>query len=76
LEDLEALLGSDRFTQVMKTYAKQFQFKTATTADFMRVAEEVSGQSLTKFFLDHKVNPADRAPYKPLLPLGVMKIQP
>jgi hypothetical protein len=76
LEDLETLLGSERFTQVMKSYVQRFQFQTATTADFIRVAEEVSGQSLTAFFHDHKVDPADRVPYQPPLPLGEENIQP
>lgn len=70
LEDLEVRLGGATFDRVLHAYVDRYRFKTATTADFIQVAEEVSGQNLADFFRQHLIFPADRAPYRPLLPLG------
>lgn len=70
LEDLESLLGTRQFDQVMHLWVERFSHKTATTADFVRLAREVSGRDLADFFRAHKVDPADRSPYRPVLPLG------
>jgi aminopeptidase N len=43
-------LGDEKFFQVMQEYFKEYEFKIATTADFIRVSEEVSGQQLDDFF--------------------------
>jgi hypothetical protein len=60
LEDLEALLGPETFTRLMKEWVRRYQFRTATTAEFMRLSEEVSGRKLDGFFRAHLIDPADR----------------
>jgi hypothetical protein len=75
LEDLEDLVGPETFRQIMRTYVQRYQFKTATTADFVRTAEEVSKRDLQQFFRDHKIDAALREPYRPVMPLGAVKPQ-
>ena len=72
LEELERLLGEDRFEQLIRAYVRRFQFRTATTADFIALAEEISGQELTAFFRARQIEPEDRAPYRPIMPPGQM----
>lgn len=74
LEDLEALLGPEEFRKVLREYVARYRFKTATTADFVRTAEAVSGRDLRQFFEEHKVRPEVREPYRPSVPLG--SVQP
>lgn len=50
LDRLERELGKEVFQKGMKQYYQSFQFKIATTADFIRVMEEVSGRNLYPFF--------------------------
>jgi len=50
LTALRARLGDDTFFKILQTYAKRFYHANATTADFIAVAEEVSGQKLADFF--------------------------
>jgi hypothetical protein len=73
LEDLEQLLGPETFRQVLRTYVARYQFKTATTADFVGVAEEVSGRNLQDFFRMHRIDPTLREPYRPIMPPGTVK---
>lgn len=73
LEDLEEMLGADMFRQVMRTYVERYKFKTATTADFVRTAEEVAGRDLKQFFLDHAVDPSMRESYRAVIPPGQVK---
>jgi hypothetical protein len=75
LEDLEALLGEATFRRLMHTWVERYQYKTPTTGDFVRLAEEVSGQNLQAFFAAHRVDPALREVYRPSIPLGAIKPQ-
>jgi len=47
---LENILGEEVMSRVMKTYFERWQFKHPRTADFIAVAEEVSGRDLDWFF--------------------------
>jgi aminopeptidase N len=50
LHMLRLKLGDTAFFKVLQTYFKRFAGKTATTADFEKVAAEVSGMDLSAFF--------------------------
>ncbi len=50
LHELRKILGDDTFFKIIKSYVEQYKFKIATTEDFVRVCEEVSGKDLTDFF--------------------------
>ena len=43
-------LGDELFFKILKTYAQRFYHANATTADFIALAEEISGQKLADFF--------------------------
>jgi hypothetical protein len=47
---LENYLGKVTMKKVMQTYFERFKFKHPCTTDFIRVANEVSGQDLSWFF--------------------------
>ncbi|MCD6142248.1 M1 family metallopeptidase [Candidatus Bipolaricaulota bacterium] len=47
---LKYLVGEEIFDKIIKTYVARYQFKHVTTDDFIRVAEEISGQELGWFF--------------------------
>jgi len=49
LLDLKGM-NEDRFISVMRTYYSTYRGKSASTADFQRVAEQVAGQPLGWFF--------------------------
>lgn len=73
LEDLEELLGPDSFRQLLHRYTEEYRFKTATTADFVRLAEQAAGRDLTPFFRAHKLDPDSRELYRPVMPLGTVR---
>jgi aminopeptidase N len=50
LHALRLEVGEDVFFQILQTYHEQYQDGNATTADFIAVAEEVSGKELSAFF--------------------------
>lgn len=50
LNELRNKIGDEKFFQVMQEYFKEYEFKIATTQDFIRVSEKVSGQDLDQFF--------------------------
>lgn len=50
LHALRLKVGDDAFFKIMRTYADRYRYKNADTADFIAVANEVSGQSLQDFF--------------------------
>jgi aminopeptidase N len=50
LHALRLEVGDESFFQVMQTYYERFKDGNAATADFIAVAEEVSGQDLRGFF--------------------------
>ena len=47
---LRLRVGDEVFFQILRTYTERFRYGNAGTADFITVAEEVSGQDLTEFF--------------------------
>ena len=47
---LRMRLGDERFFQLLHTFYARYQGGNASTADFIAVAEEVSGEDLTEFF--------------------------
>lgn len=70
LEDLEALVGTETMDRLMKEWVRRYTHRTATSAEFVALATEITGRNLTGFFTAHEVFPADRSPYRPVLPLG------
>jgi hypothetical protein len=50
LKALEGYLGEKIMENIMRTYFQRFKFKHPKTADFIQVANEVSGQDLNWFF--------------------------
>ncbi len=50
LFSLENLLGEKTMARIMRTYHERWRFRHPGTADFIAVANEVSGQDLTWFF--------------------------
>lgn len=51
LHMLRSLIGDENFFKVLKTVQERYAGKSINTADFQKVVEEVSGQSLNYFFL-------------------------
>ena len=47
---LRLRVGDEVFFQILRTYTERFRFGNASSADFIAVAEEVSGQDLAEFF--------------------------
>ncbi|MBZ5583561.1 MAG: tetratricopeptide repeat protein [Acidobacteriia bacterium] len=52
LNMLRFVIGDDKFFQTLKTYAKDDAWKSVTTDDFRKIAENVSGQDLGYFFTE------------------------
>ncbi len=50
LHALRARLGDAIFFRILQTYYDRFKYGNARTADFIAVAEEISGQALGEFF--------------------------
>ena len=50
LHALRLRVGDQLFFDILRTYHDRFRYSTATTADFVDVAEELSGQELNDFF--------------------------
>ena len=51
LHMLRSILGDENFFKLLKTVPERYAGKSINTADFQKVAEEVSGQGLNYFFL-------------------------
>lgn len=47
---LHERIGEELFWQIIAEYYQRHAFETATTADFIEIAEEISGQNLENFF--------------------------
>ena len=43
-------IGKDKVMQILSTYYQQYRFRIATTADFIRIANQVAKKDLTPFF--------------------------
>lgn len=50
LFQLSDLIGKEKVLQILNTYYKKYQYRTATTEDFIRVANQVAKKDLTPFF--------------------------
>jgi aminopeptidase N len=50
LHALRVQVGDDLFFQILREYFERYKNSSATTADFIAVAEEVSGQDLSELF--------------------------
>ena len=48
---LRFIVGDDNFYKSLKTFAQQYAWKSASTEDFRKVVETVSGQDLGYFFI-------------------------
>jgi aminopeptidase N len=68
LHELRERLGDAAFFQLLQEWAARYRYSTATTEDFIALAEEVSGEDLEAFFTDWLYTPwtpdrvADRFP--------------
>ena len=51
LHMLRYVIGDAAFTETLKEFAKRFAWKSATTEDFRKVAQDVSKQDLGYFFI-------------------------
>jgi aminopeptidase N len=51
LHMLRSIIGDDNFFKLLRTVPERFAGKSINTADFQKVTEEISGQSLNYFFL-------------------------
>lgn len=47
---LQLRVGDEAFFQILRTYTERYRYSNASTADFIAVAEEVSGEDLAVFF--------------------------
>ncbi|SEN05168.1 M1 family metallopeptidase [Lihuaxuella thermophila] len=43
-------IGKDKVIAILRAYYEKFQYRTATTRDFIQVASQVAGRDLTPFF--------------------------
>jgi hypothetical protein len=50
LETLEALVGDETMTRIMRTYARRYRFAHPKTADFIATVNEVTGKDYGPFF--------------------------
>jgi len=50
LHALRLTVGDEAFFEILRTYPQRYHYGNATTADFIAVAEEVSGQDLDELF--------------------------
>ena len=50
LHSLRLAVGDDVFFEILRTYFERHVYASVTTADFIAVAEEVSGRNLNAFF--------------------------
>jgi hypothetical protein len=50
LQTLEALVGDDAMTRILRTYARRFRFRHPTTQDFIATVNEVTGRDYRPFF--------------------------
>jgi tetratricopeptide (TPR) repeat protein len=51
LHMLRSIMGDENFFKLLKTVPERYAGKSISTADFQKLAEEISGQSLNYFFL-------------------------
>ncbi|MCL6548385.1 MAG: M1 family metallopeptidase, partial [Alicyclobacillus sp.] len=59
LDDLMQMLGEARFDAMIRTYVNQYEYRVATTDDFIRAASAAAGHDLTSYFRDRGVQAED-----------------
>ena len=52
LQALRERVGEEDFAAILAGWAKRYRFATATTADFIELSEDVSGEQLDALFDD------------------------
>jgi aminopeptidase N len=57
LHELRERLGDETFFHLLQEWAARYRYSTATTEDFIALAEEVSGEDLEAFFTDWLYTP-------------------
>jgi aminopeptidase N len=62
LQALRQKIGDDAFFQILRTWYAENKYGNATTADFIALSEEVSGQQLDQFFQIWLYTPGKPAP--------------
>lgn len=50
LHALRLQVGADAFFEILRSYTDAFRYGNASTADFIQIAEEISGQDLRQLF--------------------------
>ncbi len=60
---LRNYVGEETFDEIMRTYVERFSYKHPTTADFIDVVNEVSGEDMTWFF-DQWLRTTERCDYE------------
>jgi aminopeptidase N len=50
LNEIRRQVGDENFYKIMQTYYKEYSFKIATTEDFLKVCEQVSGKEFDDLF--------------------------
>ncbi len=51
LNMLRGLMGNDNFSKLLATFPGQYGWQSVSTADFRKMAEQISGENLQYFFL-------------------------
>ena len=51
MQMLRSTMGDDKFFRALKAFLQQYAWKSATTADFRKVCEQVMGEELSYFFI-------------------------
>ena len=74
LHALRLRVGDDAFFRILRTYYDRYKYGNATTADFIAVADEVSGEALTD--LIHAWLYDEQVPAVPELGLGMTPQEP
>lgn len=64
LEMLRSEVGEDVFNRIIKEYLKRHAYSSATTSDFIKICEEVTGQDLNWFSNQWLYNGIDRPVYE------------
>jgi aminopeptidase N len=62
LQALRGKVGDDLFFRILRTWYGEYRYENASTADFVAVAEDVSGQQLDEFFEIWLYTPGKPAP--------------
>lgn len=51
LNMLRSVMGNDNFNKLMSQFPQKYAWQSVTTADFRKMAEQISGQNLQYFFI-------------------------